>query len=113
MSIPPRASDRGVRAGSANRVTTLPFCRTIRAKRDASGGTDDRSVLLRERRRESDRERCCSGVAEGEVAKAVGAIENATTAASRGFAEVAHSGFVLLEGFRSSQICSFLAGVAV
>ncbi len=79
MSVPSRESDRE-RSGSANRGTTPPFCRTIRAKTEASGGTDDRSVL-RERRKESDRERCLKGLAEGELAKAVGAIVNAPPAA--------------------------------
>ena len=94
MSIPARASDRGERSGSANRGTTPPFCRTISAKRDARGGTDDRSVLLRETSKENVRARCCSGRTEVELAKAVGAIVNATTAAQQGLAEVAHSAFV-------------------
>lgn len=94
MSIPERASDRGERSGWANRGTTPPFCRTISAKSDARGGTDDKSVLLRERSNESERVRCCSGLIEDELAKAVGAMVNATTAACDGFAEVAPSGFV-------------------
>ena len=96
MSMPERASDdrdRADKSRAANRGTTPPFCRTIRAKRDASGGTDDKSVLLRARSNESERVRCCSGLVEDEPAKAVavGAMVNATTAACHGFAEVAQS----------------------
>ena len=80
MSIPSSGSDDGKESGERDRGTAPPFRRTMRAKMEARGGTEDGSVL-RERRKESDRERCWRGETEGALEKAVGAMVKAAPAA--------------------------------